>query len=140
MNIPTPHDLTALVSDMDSSYLFQDSVTRFCSEPHHVSVPIILGYDQADMTMLGDNALSPLIFSLGFLRPSTRRLNHAWRVLGYVPNLSAGSGNTSDISPTDKQIEHHLCLAAILREFKEICHAGGFKITLGGRQVVLNFS
>ena len=139
MNVPVPNDKNAPVSDMQSSYLFQGSVSRFCTEPHHVPVPIILGYDQANLTMLGDNALSPLIFSFGFLRPSVRRLAHAWRVLGYVPNLAAGVGNTDDTTADDKQIEHHLCLSEILRELKEICHAGGFKTTYGGREVVLNF-
>ena len=50
-----------------------------------------------------------------------------------------GVGHTDYTSANEKQREHHQCLAKILREFREICHAGGFKATLGGRLVVLKF-
>ena len=125
--LPTPMDPSAPVSGISSSYFFQGSVSRLCTEPHHVPVPIIMGYDESNMTMLGENSCAPVIYSLGFTTASTRRKNYAWRTLGLMPNLSAGVGVTDDMSSDEKQLEHHLCLAEILRELKEVCHSGGFK-------------
>ena len=56
-----------------------------------------------------------------------------------MPNLSAGVGTTDNISSDKKQVEHHMCLSEILREFQEVCHSGGFKTRLGNRDVVLKF-
>ena len=49
MVIPTPLDKHRNISGVHSSYLFQSAVSRYCTEPHHVPVPIIIGYGKANL-------------------------------------------------------------------------------------------
>ena len=50
MAVPTPVDPKRKVSDIHSSYLFQSAVSRFCTKPNHVPVPVIIGYDKANLS------------------------------------------------------------------------------------------
>ena len=137
MAVPTPVDPKRKVSDIHSSYLFQSAVSRFCTKPNHVPVPVIIGYDKANLSRQGDLAIAPLIFTFVFFKSRWRHKSSFWRIFGYVPNLSVGvdKNQTAD----EKAIEHHLCLGAILKDFEEICAKGGFKTTINGKEAVLKF-
>ena len=118
-------------------YLFQSPVSRFCTEPHHVPVPIIIGYDKANLSRQGDLALAPLIFTFGFFKSRWRHKSKYWRNLGYMPNLAVGVNKCA--SADEKAIDHHLCLREILKEMEDVCSRGGFKTRIKGETVVLNF-
>ena len=137
MAVPTPFDPKRKVSDIHSSYLFQSAVSRFCSKPNHVPVPVIIGYDKANLSRQGDLAVAPLIFTFGFFKSRWRHKSSFWRIFGYVPNLSVGVDKS--LSADEKAVEHHLCLREILKDFEEICAKGGFKTTIRGKTVVLKF-
>ena len=138
MAIPTPLDKHRNTSDVHSSYLFQSAVSRFCTEPHHVPVPIIIGYDKANLSRQGDLALAPLIFTFGFFKSRWRHKSKYWRNLGYMPNLAVGVNKCA--SADEKAIDHYLCLREILKEMEDVCsRGGGFKTRIKGKTVVLNF-
>ena len=90
MAIPTPLDKHQNISDIRSSYLFQLAVLRFCTEPHHVPVQIIIGYNKANLSRQSDLALAPLIFTFRFFKSRWRHKSQYWRNLGCMPNLAVG--------------------------------------------------
>ena len=137
--IPEPVDPSRKIRDITSSVLFQNSVERFCTRPHHMPVPLIFFYDKANLDRKGGLAVAPLIFTVGFFKSSCRRKSLFWRVLAYVPNLDIGQGRSSSKDPKIKQREHHQVLSLIFSEFQSICEKGGIKTTIGGRTVILKF-
>jgi len=72
MSIPTQTDPKQKTSDIHSSYLFQSAVSRFCSKPNHIPVPVIIGYGKANLSRQGDLAVAPLIFTFGFYKSRWR--------------------------------------------------------------------
>jgi len=100
-------------------------------------IPIISGYDKANLSRQGDLALAPVIFTYGGISHHYRHQTSSWRCLGYVPNLSVGVSKRK--SADEKQVEHHLCLREIFRDFEDLCKVGGFRTTIRGKKVVLKF-
>ena len=136
---PVPVDPSRKVGDITTSVLFQQSVQRFCTQPHHMPVPLIFFYDKANLDRKGGLAVAPLIFTIGFFKASRRRKSLFWRVLAYVPNLDIGQGRSNSKNATVKQREHHQVLSLIFTELQSICKRGGIKTKIGGRNVILKF-
>ena len=137
--IPIPTDPNRKISDISTSYLHQASVDRFCTEPHHMPVPIKIFYDKANLDQKGGLAVAPVLFSLGFLKTEILHQSFSWRILSYIPNLEIGQGRSNTKGADEKQREHHKVLAEALKEFQEVCNSGGFKTVIRGRTVVLKF-
>ena len=137
--IPIPNDPNRKISDISTSYLHQASVHRFCSEPHHMPVPIFIFYDKANLDQKGGLAVAPVLFSLGFIKTAILHRSFAWRILSYVPNLDIGQGRSNTKGADEKQREHHKVLTEAFKEFQEVCTSGGFKTVVRGRIVVLKF-
>ena len=135
--IPIPTDPNRKISDISTSYLHQASVDRFCTEPHHMPVPIKIFYDKANLDQKGGLAVAPVLFSLGFLKTEILHQSFSWRILSYIPNLEIGQGRSNTKGADEKQREHHKVLAEALKEFQEVCNSGGFKTVIRGKTVVL---
>ena len=87
---PVPLNPNRNIADINTSYLFQGAVSRYCTKPHHVPVPVYIYYNKANLTQNGDLALAPLIFTLVFFKSVWRHKTAVWRIFGYMPNLSIG--------------------------------------------------
>jgi len=138
--VPTPIDPSRKIGDIHTSYLFQQSVARFCTKPNHMPIPLILFYDKANLDRSGGLAVAPLLFTWGFFKNSVHYKSFVWKIKAYIPNLDIGQGKSNLKSADEKQREHHLVLAEALRDFQEICDAGGFKTYVGNKLVILKFS
>ena len=136
---PTPVDPHRKIGDIHTSLLFQQSVKRYCTQPHHMPVPLVFFYDKANLDRKGGLAVAPLIFTIGFFKAALRRKSFLWRILAYVPNLDIGQGRSSSKDANVKQREHHQVLSLAFSEFQSICEKGGLKTTIQGRDVVLKF-
>ena len=82
LSTPVPLDPNINIANINSSYLFQGAVSRFCTQAHHTPVPIIIYYGKANLTQNGDLTLAPLIFTLGFFKSSWRHKTVVWRIFG----------------------------------------------------------
>ena len=102
-------------------------------------IPLILFYDKANLDRSGGLAVAPLLFTWGFFKNSVRHKSFVWRIKAYIPNLDIGQGKSNLKSADEKQREHHLVLAEALKDFQEICEAGGFKTYVGNKLVILKF-
>ena len=138
MVVPVPLDPNRNISDITSSYLFQETVSRFYTAPNHMPVPIIIGYDKANVSWQGGLVLVPVIFTYGGISHHYRHQTSSWRCLGCVPNLSVGVSKRK--LADEKQVEHHLCLREIFCDFEDLCKEGGFITTIRGKILFLSFS
>ena len=58
LSTPVLLDPSRNIADINSSYLFEGAVSRFCTQLHHALVPIMVYYDKANLTHNGHLALS----------------------------------------------------------------------------------
>lgn len=136
---PTPTNGNLPLSEVPHGTKFQKSAKRFCTEPHHMPIPLVFFYDKANLDRFGALACSPLIFSFGFFKNCARARRMFWRILALVPNLGVGKGKSNKKTANEKSNEHHKVLKKAFEEFIAIVNAGGFKTVFRGRTVVLKF-
>ena len=102
-------------------------------------LPIIMYLDKTACDRFGRNALEPVLISTSVISLDARQSNNAWRVLGYLPDMSAKSSaqNTTSNSkmPGSNQRNYHKCLERIL---SSLATAQGnnihFKLRLGNHR------
>ena len=136
---PTPMNRNSKIGEVVRGTKFQKSVDRFCTEPHHMPIPLVFFYDKANLDFNGGLASSPLLFTLGFLKSSARARILFWRLLAIIPNMSIGKGRSNTKSADEKASDHHKVLRVAFSELERICNQGGFKTTFRGKEVVLKF-
>ena len=103
-------------------------------------VHIIIFYDHAHVDWNGALGAGPVLISFGWFKLHCLHLLCFWKMLGYVPNLNVGRGQSCRIDAAERQREHHKILSAILLELVDITGRGGIKTVVRGKVVVLNFS
>lgn len=135
--VPVPSDPNRIISGTLCGTQFQKAVKMYCTKPHHMPVPLIFFYDEANLDFWGGLSSAPFLMSLAFFTPFVRARYFAWRVISFVPNLGIGRGRAQTKSAEDKTREHHFILREVLRELREICLAGGLKARVNGREVLL---
>lgn len=98
-------------------------------------VALILFGDKSHTDLHGLLSVEPVSFTLSLFNRSARNLPRFWRLLGYIPNLSAGMGEANRTSATDKVQNHHHCLSFVFKSLREIYDRGGIRTTVMGRKV-----
>ena len=102
--------------------------TRFCgSNGEYMPIALVLFGDKSHTDLHGLLSVEPVSFTLSLFNRSARNLPQFWRLLGYVPNLSAGKGEANRMSATDKIQNEHNCLAFILKSVIDINNLGEFE-------------
>jgi len=115
---------------------WKPALTRFCgSNGEYMPIALVLFGDKSHTDLHGLLSVEPVSFTLSLFNRSARNLPQFWRLLGYVPNLSAGKGEANRMSATDKIQNEHNCLAFILKSVIDINNRGGIRTTVLGRQV-----
>ena len=136
---PTPQDGRKKLHHLYCGTKFQMSRDRYCNQDHHMPIPLVLFYDEANVDFFGGLKSAPVMMSLGFFSNFCRARLAFWRVLAIVPNLSLGKGKSNTASPEQKAKEHHQILRSIFKELERITSSGGIKTTVNGKNVVLKF-
>ena len=98
-------------------------------------IALVLFRDKSHTDLHGLMSMEPVSFTLSLFNRSSRNLPQFWRLLGYVPNLSAGKGEANRMSATNKIQNEHNCLAFILKSVIDINKHGGIRTTVMGQQV-----
>ncbi len=105
---------------------WKPALTRFCgSNGEYMPIALVLFGDKSHTDLHGLLSVEPVSFTLSLFNRSARNLPQFWRLLGYVPNLSAGKGEANRMSATDKIQNEHNCLAFILKSVIDINNRGG---------------
>ena len=107
---------------------WKPALTRFCgSNGEYMPIALVLFGDKSHTDLHGLLSVEPVSFTLSLFNRSARNLPQFWRLLGYVPNLSAGKGEANRMSATDKIQNEHNCLAFILKSVIDINNRGEFE-------------
>lgn len=136
---PTPTDGKKEIHHMYCGTKFEMSRKRYCKSDHHMPVPLVLFYDEANADFWGGLKSAPVMMTLGFFNNPCKARIEFWRVLAIVPNLSLGKGKSDTTDPEIKAQEHHLVLRSVFEELERISNEGGIKTTINGKNVVLKF-
>ena len=119
-SIPIPVDIYRMIGEINCASTFEETVHRFCTEEHHMPVPLVIFYDKAHVDPTGILAAAPVLVTLGFFKTKRLHLKDLWRILGYAPNLDVGQGRTEKKTADENKREHHNVLSKIFRELHDI--------------------
>jgi hypothetical protein len=109
---------------------------RYCGiECKYMPIALVLFGDKSHTDLHGMLSVEPVSFTLSLFNQRARNLPEFWRVLGYIPNLSAGKGEANRMSAADKIQNEHLCLSRVLKSIRDITDRGGIRTTILGRPV-----
>lgn len=92
-------------------------------------------YDKTHTDLHGALACAPFITTFSFFNEVARGRDDFYVVLGYIPNLSYGSGKSNTKEARDKLNDEHRCLRLITDQILDLCN--GFDAVVLGRQVTI---
>ena len=102
------------------------ALTRHCGKDGlYMPIALVLFGDKSHTDLHGLLSVEPVSFTLSLFNRSARNLPEFWRLLGYIPNLTAGMGEANRTSAEDKVQNVHRCLSFVLKSFREIRRRGG---------------
>ena len=109
-----------ILDDMSSGQLYMESCRRFAPADDDYACGIVLFIDKSHTDAFGALSVSPVQFTLASLKTDVMQHDWAWRVIGYVPNLSVGKGKNDSSKTSQKLQDEHNCLTVILDSFREM--------------------
>lgn len=117
---------------------WEPALRRFCgNERKYMPIALVLFGDKSHTDLHGTLSVEPVTFTLSLFNRSARNLPQFWRLLGYIPNLSAGKGESNRMSAADKVQNEHVCLSRVFKSLRDIYHQGGIRTSVMGRDVHL---
>jgi len=112
------------------------ALTRYCGKNgSYMPVALVVFGDKSHTDLHGALSVEPVSFTLTLFNQSSRNLPQFWRLLGYIPNLSAGKGEANRMSAKDKIQNEHNCLSCVLKSIRDIDERGGIRTTVMGKEV-----
>ena len=104
---------SGVYSDFNTARVHCDAHERYCSEPDQMLAEITLFIDKTHLDGKGKHTVEPVMFTTGLFNQKFRFSEHAWRPLGYLPNMDLLAPHASADA---KQRDYHYCLRIILSE------------------------
>jgi hypothetical protein len=98
-------------------------------------IALVLFGDKSHTDLHGSLSVEPVSFTLTLFNRDARNLPKFWRLLGYIPNLTAGKGEANRQSAKDKLQNLHNCLSYVLKSIRDINESGGIRTTVMGQNV-----
>ena len=115
---------------------WEPALSRYCGRNcKYMPIALVLFGDKSHTDLHGMLSVEPVTFTLSLFNRSARNLPEFWRVLGYIPNLSAGKGEANRMPASDKIQSEHICLSRVLKSIRDITDRGGIRTTIMGREV-----
>ena len=115
---------------------WEPSLRRFCGDSgRYMPVALVLFGDKSHTDLHGLLSVEPVSFTLSLFNRKARNLPQFWRLLGYIPNLSAGKGDANRMPSKDKLQNQHSCLSYIFQSLIKVVKDGGIRTIVMGRQV-----
>ncbi len=114
------------------------ALSRYCGRKgDYMPVALIMFGDKSHTDLHGALSVEPVSFTLSLFNQSARNLPQFWRLLGYIPNLSAGKGEADRMPAVDKIQNEHNCLSYVWKSVRDIHMQGGILTSVMGRRVHL---
>jgi hypothetical protein len=127
------NDPNAILGDKHTGHLYQRAIDLHCPSGPNVDetlirpLLIILHIDKSHADLFGVLSLTPIQWSLAMITNDGQYNIKAWRVLAYIPNLSAGKGidgKKSNDAALNRR-DFHKCLSVAMSSVKQHYDAGG---------------
>ena len=104
---------SGVFSDFNTAQVHCAAHERYCREPDQMLAEITLFIDKTHLDGKGKHTVEPVMFTTGLFNQKFRFSEHAWRPLGYLPNMDLLAPHASADA---KQRDYHYCLRIILSE------------------------
>ena len=103
----------------------------------YMPIALVIFGDKSHTDLHGALSIEPVSFTLSLFNRMARNVPRFWRLLGYIPNLSAGKGDANRMPAKDKVQNEHNCLSYVLKSLRDINRRGGLRTKVMGRRVHL---
>ena len=100
-------------SDFNTGQVHCEAHKRYCVNPDQMLAEITLFIDKTHLDGKGKHTVEPVMFTTGLFNQKFRFSHHAWRPLGYLPNMDLLAPHASADA---KQRDYHYCLRIIMSE------------------------
>ncbi len=127
-------------SDIHTGSWFLNAHRKLCAsenknDPHSINIlcPIIMFIDGTPIDTFGNLKLDAIMFTLGIYNRETRNKSHAWRLLGYIPEVpdellyddGSKDADTKKKRQNKQRIDYHHMLKYLLKEFVQLQNSSG---------------
>lgn len=129
-------EVNNVLDEIHTGALWNNARDFYCQgNSNNFPLGLICFYDKTHTDVFGSLSCAPFIMTFSFFNESARCNDDFYGVLGYIPNLTYGSGKSNTKAPCDKLQDGHRCLQLIADQICDL--SKGFKTTVLGRQVTI---
>ena len=124
------------LDEIHTGALWNIARDHYCHEnENEFPLALLCFYDKTHTDLHGALSCAPFITTFSFFNEAARGKDEFYGVLGYIPNLSYGTGKSSIKLARDKLNDEHCCLRLITDQIRELSH--GFDAVVLGRSVTI---
>ena len=124
------------IHEIHTGALWNKARNFYCKdEPNVFPLALVCFYDKTHTDLHGSLSCAPFVMTFSFFNETARSSDKFYAVLGYIPNLSYGSGQFSKKTARDKLQDEHKCLKLITDQINAL--SSGFDTTILGKHVTV---
>jgi len=124
------------LNEIHTGSLWNTARDFYCgSNNNNFPLALLCFYDKTHTDLYGSLSCAPFIITFSFFNEAARSNDAFYGVLGYIPNLSYGSGKSSNKAPRNKLQDEHTCLKLITDQICSLQH--GFDTMVLGQRVTI---
>ena len=124
------------LDEIHTGALWSIACDHYCHDNENAfPLALLCFYDKTHTDLHGALSCAPFIATFSFFNEAARGKDDFYAILGYIPNLSYGSGKSSTKEARDKLNDEHLCLRLITDQILELSQ--GFDTVVLGRSVTI---
>jgi len=124
------------LNEIHTGELWNTACNHYCGgNDNAFPLALICFYDKTHTDLYGSLSCAPFIMTFSFFNEYARTREDFYGVLGYIPNLSYGSGKSNSKEPREKLNDEHRCLKLITDQICEL--SDGFDTIVLGQQVTI---
>jgi len=124
------------LNEIHTGALWEPARKHYCGEHDNMfPLALVCFYDKTHTDLYVSLSCAPFIMTFSFFNESARTKEEFYGVLGYIPNLSYGSGKSNSKEPREKLNDEHSCLKLITNQISDL--AEGFETLVLGQKVTV---
>jgi hypothetical protein len=118
-----------LLDEIHTGTIWDAACEKYCgNDPNAFPLVLVCLYNKTNTDQHGSLASSPFICTPAFLNRECCNDDSNYMILGYIPNLGYGKGNTMRLQ------DEHDCLALITKQIIQIQESSGFWTMVMGKK------
>ena len=131
-----PTSSTTTMHEIHTGALWNTARNYYCRDTMNAfPLALVCFYDKTHTDLHGALSCAPFVMTFSFFNEKARSCDEFYSVLGYIPNLSYGSGQFSKKTAREKLQDEHMCLKLITAQIDAL--SAGFETTIMGQHVTV---